>query len=212
MTLKYRPNPFNNDNAWAALAPLAWQQDPSSPELGGSIFEICDALLFIFAPPDSFYGEGGRIVASMEEQLLDLKRGHAYVAALAPWVEEVRQRATEEQRQYLQDIGLDGEQDEDTGSACSIGHDNDEEPEGQERELPPAASTRPDPVQAVSILESIAQRYDRSTVEHTALEFAVQTLRFILDTGQGDAFRAYLATLQKPVPPEKLARFGITAP
>ncbi len=213
MELKYRNNPFNADKAWSPLASLARRQDPSSPELSGAIYEACDVMLFIFAPPDSFYDEKGRIAASREELLRDMERGHAYVAYLAPWVEEVRQHATEAQRQYLHEAGLDGVQDENTVRACSIGREDGEEASaGPENEPTPATSLRPDPVQAVSILESLAQQYDRSTVEHTALELAVQTLRFILDSGQVDAFRAYLVEMQKPVPAEKLARFGISAP
>lgn len=167
---------------------------------------------FPFVPPESIYDEEGHIVASMEELIRDMERGHAYVAYLAPWVEEVRQRATEEQRQFLRDVGLDGVEDADAGSACSTGHDNKEELEGPEGERREPAKLFPHPAQAISILAALAQRYDRSMVEHTGIELAIQTLRFIMDSGQADAFCISLEEGQKPCPPEKLARFGLTAP
>lgn len=173
---------------------------------------------FPFVPPEAIYDEKGHIVAGTDELIRDMERGHAYVAYLALWVEEVRQRATEEQRQFLRDVGLDGvqddetgSQDEATGSARSRGHD-EEEPEGLALETPEPAKLFPHPAQAISILEAFAQRYDRSTVEHTGIELAIQTLRFITDSGQADAFCISLEEGQKPCPPEKLARFGITAP
>lgn len=209
MELKYRRNSFNYEKACGVLASLWEHQDPSSPEFA-ALQESAHAMLFPFVPPDSFYNEKGRIVASPEELLTHMERGHAYVAYLAPWVEEVRHRATDEQQQYLKDAGLDGGKDEDTGSACSIGH-KEEEPEGPESEHQEPAEIFPDPAQAVSILEALAHRYDRSTVQHTAIELGVQTLRFILDTGQADAFCTFLEEGQKPVAPEKLARFGISA-
>lgn len=153
-----------------------------------------------------------RIVASTEELLRDMERGHAYVAYLAPWLEEVRQRATAEQQQFLRDVGLDSVVGEDISSARAVGHDDEEEPNGPESDPREPAEVFPDPAQAVSILETLSQRYDRSTVEHTGLELAVKTLRFVLESGQADAFRTFLEEAHKPVAPEKLARYRSGTP
>ncbi len=201
MALKYRRNPFNRDKVCAVLETLARQQDAAaSPELG-AIEVSAHALLFIFAPPASFVNEEGRIVASVEELLLDMERGHTYVAYLAPWVEEVKKRATEEQRQLLQDVGLDGVQDEDEGSACAVGEEEQEARPGHDIETRPHAKTLPEPAGALSILEALARRYDPTTAGHTCLELAAQTMRFLLDTNQVDAFCGFLDEVKKPHTP-----------
>lgn len=197
MALKYRRNPFNTEKVYAALETLARQQDRSSAELG-AIHLSSDAVLFIFAPPASFVSEEGRVMASVNEILVDRERGHAYVAALAPWVEEVKRHATEEQRQFLREIGLDGVEEKDAESARSIGDEEDEAPPVHDIETRPFTKILPEPAHAVSILEALVERYDPRTEGHTCLELAVQTLRFLLDTDQVDAFCAFLDELEKP--------------
>ncbi len=196
MALKYRRNPFNSDRVCEVLETLARQQDPSSPELG-AIEVSAHALLFIFAPPASFVNEEGRIVASMDELLLDLERGHAYVAYLAPWVEEVRNRATDEQREFLREVGLDGAQEEDAGGACAIADEEEEAQPGHDGEPLPLAKTVPEPAHAATLLEALAGRYDPSTAGHTCLELARQTMRFLIDTHQVDAFCVFLDEIEK---------------
>jgi hypothetical protein len=193
MTSKYRRNPFRDDPVYAALEALARQQSPASSELG-AIEVSAIALLFIFAPPASFRDEEGRVVASKEEMLIDMERGHAYVAALAPWVDEVKKRATKEQRQFLQKIGLDGTQDEEDVLGCSVADEAAEEGAlpGDDLEHRPHAKILPEPAHAASILEALSRQYDPGTADNTCLELAANTLRYLVKTHQVDAFCAYL--------------------
>jgi hypothetical protein len=201
MGLKYRRNPFDDERVCEALATLARQPERSLPELG-ALEVSAFALLFIFEPPDTFYNEDNLIVASVGEILADIERGHAYATALAPWVEDVKKRVTEEQKQFLQEIGLDGIQGEDEGSARSVDDEEPEAPLEPEIEPIPCAKVLPEPAHAVSILEALVRRLDPRSAEHTCLELAAQTLRFLLDTGQADAFCAYLDKLKKPHAPQ----------
>lgn len=200
MGLNYRRNPFDDERVCEVLATLARQPERSAPELG-AIEVSAFALLFIFAPPDTFYNDEHRIMASAEEILADMERGHAYVAALAPWVEEVKKRATEEQQRFLQEIGLDGVKGGDNGSVCSGDDEEPEAPPEPETEPVPCAKVLPEPAHAIAILEALVRRHDPRSAEHTCLELAAQTLRFLLDTRQADAFCAYLDRLGKPHTP-----------
>lgn len=150
--MKYRPTSFSHEKACVILSRLWRQQDPSSQAFA-ALQESAHAMLFFFVPPDSFHNDKGHIVASTEELLRDMERGHAYVAYLAPWVEEVRQRGTAEQKQFLKDVGLDSGEEEATGSARAGGHHDEEEaPDAPESEPSEPAEVFPDPAQAVSIL------------------------------------------------------------
>lgn len=170
-------------------------------------------MLFPFIPPDSFYDENGRIIASAPELIADTQRGHAYVAYLKPWVEGVLLRGMPAQRDFLISCGLTNEsanvpreKEPDYGDDVVELEQDEENLTSEELHL---SITYPRAAQAIAVLNGLAQRYDSSSVDHAAVELAVHTLQFIIDSGQEEAFMVFLEEGQKPCPPEKLARFGI---
>jgi hypothetical protein len=187
-------SPFKLDKACDALETLARQQDRSSPELG-AIEVSAHALLFIFAPrPPNEEPDRPDIEVSVRAMRLTWSsQSHSFVAYLSSWVEAMRMRATDEQRQFLREIGLDGVQEEDSCRACSVSSEEEQEARpGHDLETRPFAKTLPEPAHAVSILEALARRYDPSTAAHACIEVAMNALRFLLDTRQVDAFCAEL--------------------
>jgi hypothetical protein len=200
MDLKYRRNPFKCDPVYEAMDALESQHDADSSE-ARAIEMSSDAVLFIFSPPAPFVDEEGNILASMREILIHMEKAHVYVAALAPWVEDVKKRATDEQLQFLQKIGLHGPQNEGEDRGSSIGEDACAAPEGdaeEDEELDPLLEDEKlEPAEALSIVEALVEQHDPRTVDHTCLELAVQTLRFIIDTDQVDDFSAFLERLDK---------------
>ncbi len=195
----YVRDPFNEERALDALETLARQQDPSSPELG-ALELSARALLFIFAvrPPE---GESAAEVSPRTMLLTWSSQGHIFVAALAPWIEEVRERGTDEQRAFLRELGLDGAQEEDVGSSCSVGDEEHEARPGHDVETRPIAKMLPEPAHAITVLEALARRSASSTADCTCLELAVRALRFLIDTNQVDAFCAELDEDGRPHSP-----------
>ena len=168
-------------------------------------------MLFPFAPPDSIYDEQGRIIAGADELIADMVRGHGFVAYLQPWVQAVLSHGMTAQAEFLSRAGLVGEPLEapDDARLESFGDDsesNEGDPGSAEAPIP---TTFPEPLQAISVLSTLASRYNQSTVEQTAIELATQTLRYVVDSGQSEAFMTFLEDGLKPCPREKLERFGI---
>jgi hypothetical protein len=159
-------------------------------------------------PPAGFVSPEGRVLASVEEIVRDMERGHTFVAALAPWIEEVKKNGSQEQLQFLHDIGLDGapdEEDKRAGDARSMGdsstEDEDDADGEEEHETRPIAAILPEPAHAASILEGLLPRYDAQSAGHTCIELALNTLQFLLDTHQVDAFCAFLDEIHRPHSP-----------
>lgn len=207
MVTKYVQQTFSLAAMSKVLEVLAKQLGAPSPEVA-ALEASAHALLFIFAPPAGFVSPEGRVLASPEEIVRDMERGHTFVAALAPWIEEVKKRnANQAQLQFLHDIGLDGAPDEETsaGDARSTG-DNSIEDESdddgeEEHETPPLAVILPEPAHAAAILEGLLPRYDAQSAGHACIELALNTLQFLLDTKQVDAFCAFLDEIHRPHSP-----------
>jgi hypothetical protein len=206
-TLVYQPNHFNADAVGLILAPL-WEPLPRDAPECTALQEATLAMLYPFIPPDSFYDENGRNNASVQELIADTQRGHSYVAYLEPWAERIVSSGIALQRDFLVRCGLitghtvDGPTRDD-----ALGLMEEEEDDSTETEIP-AVIVYPRPAQAIDTLRRLALKYESTSIQHAAIELAILSLQYIIDSGQEEPFVVFLEEGQKPCPPEKIARFG----
>lgn len=207
--LVYNPNAFNAEAVGLILAPL-WEQLPRDAPERTALQATTLAMLYPFIPPDSFYGENGCIIASMEALIADTQRGHAFVAYFEPWVQGILSTGSPSQRDFIIRCGLTehaAPQKEAAGLAEVDDTISEDDPTETEPHTP---IVYPRPARAIDILQGLAQKYESISVQHTAIEMAILSLKYIIDSGQEEPFVVFLEEGQKPCPPEKLARFGVS--
>lgn len=212
-TLVYQSNTFSSDAIGLVLAQL-WEQLPRDAPECTALQEATLAMLYPFIPSDSFYDENGRNTASVQELIADTQRGHAYVAYLKPWAEGILSAGNPLQRDFLVRCGLttghtvDGPTEDEAHHAEELDPaDSEDDPIETENR---AFIVYPRPAQAIDILHGLAQKYESTSVQHAAIELAILSLKYIIDSGQEEPFVVFLIEGQKPCPPEKLARFGLS--
>lgn len=159
---------FNTEFACNALESLARQQSCPSPELG-ALELAAYALLFLTTPQPP----AGMVDIRLEDVPIATvvkdwsSYGHSFEALLAPWKLEVAEWATNEQQHFLRQLN-------NTDDDATTHEEND-------LDARPIADILPQPVEALKVLENLAKRYSRDTLNHLRAAIAVQALRYVVD-------------------------------
>ncbi|HMY19527.1 MAG TPA: hypothetical protein PKA58_24550 [Polyangium sp.] len=165
-----------------------------------AIFLASDAMHFLTSPqPPS-----GSDYAALRDTPTHIttftwpNRTEAFLDYLNPYVTEVRNRGAPEQQQFIRELldmklydymkakSLIGE------DAPQISTDDTDEHDDEYQD-----ETFPEPVEAISILERIAQGYPPTSVEYVALQITIRALRYLIESGEAPEFMRYVDQTSK---------------
>lgn len=176
---------------------------PDSERL--AIFLASDAVHFLIfpqPPPGSDY-------AALQETPIHVRtftwprRTEAFLHYLNPYVTEVRNHGAPEQQQFIRELldmklydymkakSLIGEDSPEVGREDSDERDDDEYQD----------ETFPEPAEAITILERIAQGCGSTSVEYVALQITIRALRYLIENGEAPEFMRYVDQTSKWKPP-----------
>lgn len=170
-----------------------------------AIFLASDAMHFLTSPqppPGSDY-------AALEKTPIHIKtftwprRTEAFLHYLNPYVTEVRNRGAPEQQQFIHEL-LDMKLYDYMKSKSLIGddapqismEDTDEHNDDEYQD-----ETFPEPTEAITILDRIAQGYASTSVEYVALQITIRALRYLIENGEALEFMRYVDQTSKWKPP-----------
>jgi hypothetical protein len=172
---------LNTEFACNALESLARQQACPSPELA-AIELAAHALLFIGTPQPPTGDENVRLenVSPLVVMREWSSHGHSFEATIASWKDDVARHGTEEQRAFISYI------EESQATDFTMPDDK------HNIETRPFADNLPQPDQALRIIETLAQRYPSDSLNRTRVDFAIHTLRYIVDHDQVAALGKFL--------------------
>jgi hypothetical protein len=170
-----------------------------------AIFLADDALTFLTSPqppPGSDY-------AALDETPIYIRtftwmhRTEAFLHYLEPYVTEVRNRGAPEQQQFIRELldmklydymkskSLIGEDAPQISTEDTDEHDDDEYQD----------ETFPEPSEAITILDRIAQSHASTSVEYVGLQITIRALRYLIESGEAPEFMRYVDQTSKWVPP-----------
>jgi hypothetical protein len=86
---------------------------------------------------------------------------------------------------------LIGEDSPEVGTEDSDEHDDDEYQD----------ETFPEPAEAITILDRIAQGYASTSVEYVALQITIRALQYLIENGEAPEFMRYVDQTSKWNPP-----------
>jgi hypothetical protein len=169
-----------------------------------AIFIATDAIIFLISPqppPGSDY-------AALEETPIHVQtftwmyRTEAFLHYLNPYVTEVRNHGSPEQQQFIREL-LDMKLYDYMKSKSLIGEDapqisTEETDEHDDDEYQDEAF--PEPTEAISILERIAQGHETTSVEYVGLQIVIRALRYLIESGEAPEFMRYVDQMSKWIP------------
>lgn len=110
---------------------------------------------------------------------------------LDAYLAEVRREGTPEQIEFLRDI-LDRPAHEDESQSCPINDDEDDSDE---------VDSFPEPSQAITIIERIAQSHASTSIEYVALQITIRAIQHLIESGEAPEFMRYVDQMSKWEPP-----------
>jgi hypothetical protein len=162
-------------------------------KLGGEAFFF---LTGFQPPPGSDYLVAEETTPPKIRIFFWINRTKSLLDYLDAYLTEVRREGTPEQIKFLRDI-LDKPTHEDDAPQCSINGDADDD------DSPNAAQvvSFPEPSEAITILERIAQSHASTSVEYVALQITIRALRYLIESGEAPEFMRYVDQMSKWEPP-----------
>jgi hypothetical protein len=179
---------------------------PDSERL--AIFLASDAITFLISPqPPS-----GSDYAALQKTPIHIqtftwpRRTEAFLDYLNPYVTEVRNRGTPEQQQFMHEL-LDMRLydyikakrllDEVPSQTNTEDADEQDDDEYQDESFP-------EPSEAITILDRMAEGCGSASVEYVALQITIRALRYLVENGEASEFMRYVdqTSKWKPSPVE----------
>ena len=114
---------------------------------------------------------------------------------LDAYLTEVRRDGTPEQIKFLGEL-LDRPKHEDDAPKRSVSDDADDD----SADVAEVVSF-PEPSEAITILDRIAQGYASTSVEYVALQITVRAIRHLIESGEAPEFMRYVDQMSKWDPP-----------
>jgi len=193
---KIPPN-FNDTPIFDALYKQMEREVRRSKEIGGLALGR-EALFFLtaFQPlPGSDYVAERHDTPIKTQVFRWLNRTQHLLEHLAPYFSEVRRDGTPEQLQILHDILKKPLYDEDEPHAAGTVDDGDDDYVDIAK-----VDSYPEPAEAITILERIAQGHPTTSVEYLALQITIRALQYLIESGEGPEFMRYVDQMSKWVP------------
>ncbi len=179
---------------------------PAHENNGGAVhlgIEALDFLILSQPPPGSDY------VAREETPIYIrtftwMSRREAFLDYLNPYVTEVRNHGAPEQQEFIREV-LDMKLHEYIKAKSLVSEEapqvSTEEEDADESDDEQEVAVYPEPVEAISILERIAQAHASTSVEYVALQFPIRALRYLIESGEAPEFMRYVDQMSKWDPP-----------
>lgn len=198
---KSPPN-FNHLPFFDCIYARRSQESNTSQEYGALNLGI-EAIHFLI---QSLPPAGSDYVAALEGTPVQTRvfhwkcRQEAFVDYLHPYQTEVRNHGAPEQQEFIRDV-LDMTLYEYIKSKSLIGEDapqissedTDEPSDDDEYQ----DETFPEPAEAITILERIAQSHASTSVEYVALQITIRALRYLIESGEAPEFMRYVDQMSK---------------
>ena len=199
----YKPPPNFNFLPLTHLLHLGKLSDNVAEPERLAIFVASDAMTFLTSPqppPGSDY-------AALEETPIHIRtftwmsRRAAFFDYLNPYVTEVRNDGAPEQQQFIRELfdmklydymkakSLIGE------DAPQISTEDTDKPIEDDDEY--QDETFPEPAEAISILERMAQNHASTSVEYVGLQITIRALRYLIESGEAPEFMRYVDQMSK---------------
>ncbi len=197
----FKPPPnFNLHPLWYLLH-LGKLSDNLADSERLAIFLADDAMRFLISPqppPGSDY-------AALRETPIDVqvftwpRRTEAFLHYLNPYITEVRTRGAPEQQQFIREL-LDMKLYDYMKSKSLIGEDAPQISSEDTDEIDDDEyqdETFPEPAEAITILERIAQSHASTSVDYVALQITIRALRYLIESGEAPEFMRYVDQTSK---------------
>lgn len=156
------------------------------------------AVLFLTwfePPPGSDYIVAKETTHPKNQIFFWINRTKPLLDYLDVYLAEVRRGGTLEQIKFLREL-LDEPTHEGDAPQCSINGDADDDDSADVAKV----ETFPEPSEAISILERIAQSHASTSVEYLALQITFRALRYLIESGEAPEFMRYVDQMSKWVP------------
>jgi hypothetical protein len=158
-----------------------------------------EALFFLIGfqpPPGSDYIAARETTPPQIQVFTWINRTKPLLDYLDAYLAEVRRDGTPEQIEFMRDI-LDRPAHEDEAPRPSVNDDAGDDDSSVEAEV----VQFPEPSEAITILDRIAQGYTSTSVEYVALQMTIRALRFLIESGEAPEFMRYVDQMSKWEPP-----------
>jgi hypothetical protein len=162
-------------------------------KLGGEAFFF---LTGFQPPPGSDYVAARETTSAKNQFFFWMNRTKPLLDYLDAYLAEVRRDGSPEQVKFLHDI-LDEPTHEDDAPQCSINGDADDDDSADVAKF----VTFPEPSEAITILERIAQSHASTSVEYVALQITIGAIRHLIESGEAPEFMRYVDQMSKWEPP-----------
>jgi hypothetical protein len=141
-------------------------------------------------PPGSDYIVARETTDPKNQVFFWMNRTQPLLDYLDAYLSEVRSNGTSEQIKLLRDI-LDKPEDQKASPSCSIDNDDDQHDDVNK------VDSFPEPSEAITILDRIAQRCGSTSVEYVALQITIRALRHLIENGEAPEFMRYVDQMSK---------------
>ncbi len=158
--------------------------------------ELCvEAFFFLTAfqpPPGSDYVEERATTPIQIKTFFWLNRTKPLLDYLDEYLTEVRRDGTPEQIRFLGER-LDEPKHEDDIPKLLVNDDDDSDDV-------PKVETFPEPSEAITVIERIAQSHASTSVQYVAMQITIRALRYLIESGEAPEFMRYVDQMSKWVP------------
>jgi hypothetical protein len=141
-------------------------------------------------PPGSDYLVADKTTSLKNQYFFWMNRTQPLLDYLDAYFAEVRREGTPEQIKFLRDI-LDRPTDEDESQSRSVNDDEDDHDDVNK------VYSFPEPSEAITILDRIAQGYASTSVEYVALQITIRAIRHLIENGEAPEFMRYVDQMSK---------------
>ncbi len=121
-----------------------------------------------------------------------LNRTRQLLDYLDAYLTEVRREGTPEQIKFLGEL-LDSPKHEDDIPKLLVNDDADDDDSADVAKV----ETFPEPAEAITILERIAQSHASTSVDYVALQITIRALRYLIESGEAPEFMRYVDQMSK---------------
>jgi hypothetical protein len=184
------PPHFNTTPLHAIYKKAREQEGRASTDIAALQVGI-DAIFFLTSfepPPGSDYGVAKNTTHPKNQIFFWINRTKPLLDYLDAYLAEVRREGTPELLEFLRDI-LESPAQEEACPSCSVDDDDSDDVD--------KVDSFPEPSEAITILDRIAQGYAATSVEYLGLQITIRALRYLIESGEAPEFIRYVDQMSK---------------